>query len=263
MTGPDTAHHDVGAYAIGALNEADAERFEAHLASCDDCADELASLLPLAAALEHVDLALLGPAHHPVRPPRRRIAPSRRIAPRQLAGVAAAVTLVLVTALAVVLALRPGSGPGHRGDALPAPSTAATDHPSPSAAGSPSPSAPPAAGIGGPGIPARDRFTTTDPVTGVHMDLALDGKQWGTQVYISVTHIAGPRECQLVAVARSGAVEAIATWRVPVDGYGTAAQPKPLPLMAATGLARGDIERIELRSMAGDGGTRRLAAVNV
>ncbi|NGO72781.1 zf-HC2 domain-containing protein, partial [Streptomyces boncukensis] len=58
-----TAHTDVGAYALGVLDSAAAERFEEHLAECDRCAVELESLTGLAPLLaEH---AVAGPSPEP------------------------------------------------------------------------------------------------------------------------------------------------------------------------------------------------------
>ena len=52
----DARHLDVGAYVLGVLDEAHVGLFEVHLAQCDDCADELATLLPVASLLADVDL---------------------------------------------------------------------------------------------------------------------------------------------------------------------------------------------------------------
>ena len=46
-----TAHVDVGAYALGVLDEQGARDFEEHLAGCDACAVELERLLPVVALL--------------------------------------------------------------------------------------------------------------------------------------------------------------------------------------------------------------------
>ncbi|PWI45509.1 zf-HC2 domain-containing protein [Streptomyces sp. ICBB 8177] len=53
MTAGDRHHVDVGAYALGLLEEADADRFEEHLAQCGRCADlleDFVGLEPLLAA---------------------------------------------------------------------------------------------------------------------------------------------------------------------------------------------------------------------
>jgi anti-sigma factor RsiW len=47
-------HIDVGAYALGLLEDQDKATFEAHLARCSSCAAELAALSPVAALLDGV-----------------------------------------------------------------------------------------------------------------------------------------------------------------------------------------------------------------
>ena len=46
-----TDHELSGAYALNALDDVDHQRFEAHLAECTVCAEELGSLLEAAASL--------------------------------------------------------------------------------------------------------------------------------------------------------------------------------------------------------------------
>jgi Putative zinc-finger len=69
----DTRHWDVGAYVLGVLDPADLESFEIHLATCDSCAEEVASLLPVVALLPVADAeSLLAP-----RPEPRSFGPTR------------------------------------------------------------------------------------------------------------------------------------------------------------------------------------------
>ncbi|WP_190859090.1 zf-HC2 domain-containing protein, partial [Actinomadura sp. RB99] len=53
MTAP-AAHVDVGAYALGLLEEPDRRAFEAHLSSCLPCHEELAALSGVAATLDGI-----------------------------------------------------------------------------------------------------------------------------------------------------------------------------------------------------------------
>ena len=55
-------HDEIGAYALGALPPAEAERFEEHLAQCEDCQVELAELRPVVAALPHATDTVEPPA---------------------------------------------------------------------------------------------------------------------------------------------------------------------------------------------------------
>jgi len=59
------AHWDVAAYALGALDAEDVERFEEHLAGCWACAAELESLVPIVGLMSTVDILHLEdqPAH--------------------------------------------------------------------------------------------------------------------------------------------------------------------------------------------------------
>ena len=52
-------HEDVGAYVLGALGDADARRFETHLASCPACPRELDDLLGVRMLLDSVDPAVV------------------------------------------------------------------------------------------------------------------------------------------------------------------------------------------------------------
>ena len=99
-------HIDLGAYALGLLEDRDKASFEAHLATCPACAGELGMLSPVAGllrGLEPVELpADPGAGELPVDLLRRRAAVSRRRFRWQVA----------VGAAACVAA--PGDGvPGH------------------------------------------------------------------------------------------------------------------------------------------------------
>src|SRR5205085_260635 len=59
------ADYEVASYALGLLDDADATAFEEHLATCDACAEDLESFLPVAALLPEVGLS---PADLPPRP---------------------------------------------------------------------------------------------------------------------------------------------------------------------------------------------------
>jgi anti-sigma factor RsiW len=56
MNAITSEHIDVGAYALGLLEDQDKATFEAHLTRCSSCTAELAALSPVAACV-----AALGP----------------------------------------------------------------------------------------------------------------------------------------------------------------------------------------------------------
>jgi anti-sigma factor RsiW len=102
----DDLHELSALYALDALDDADRERFERHLAGCEDCRRELASLGATAASLAY---AADGPAPPPglrgrildaARAEPQNVVPlrRRRIAPRvaAVAAVAAGVAALLV-----------------------------------------------------------------------------------------------------------------------------------------------------------------------
>jgi hypothetical protein len=251
----EAPHGDVAAYALGVLNDWDTLNFERHLADCDHCAMELDSLLPVAGLLSHVDRESFLQAQEQARDGTLFVDMVTTVSrARRKARVRLALAIAAVVAMVAGLGLLTGSwlasGNATQVRALPGPSTSASR----------SSNGP---GIGGPDLPPGDRYTAHDPASGVAFEIFVDGHQWGTQFMLSLTDLSGPRECQLVAVSRSGAAEVVGTWRVPPQGYGTAAQPQPLLLMAATRLLRTDIQRLEVRAVAPNGGTTTLIGLPV
>lgn len=288
------AHVDVAAYALGALDEQDASRFEEHLAECPDCATELESMLPVVALMSDVNVADLvdpGPAFgeaydEPVEPgyddrlqggmpepglravgsPVRRTGRSDRSDGR-------------------AERLTRSSGPGLRplgGDrpqprrrrgrtvlglaaaasvlgVLTAGGVLAPDRWfGPSSGGTTSAEPSPSTGTQQQG---GDRLQATDADTGVRADVVLSGEPWGTRVSFEVSKVEGPRTCRLVAVSASGEEEIVSTWNVPERGYGTDEQPKALSLQAATAMSRDDIAELQVQEIEADGSTKTLVTV--
>jgi Putative zinc-finger len=109
---------------------------------------------------------------------------------------------------------------------------------------------------------ATDRLTATDPKTGVHTDVVLESKAWGTLVSFGVTDVDGPRNCRLVAVRTDGESEILSSWTVPKQGYGTATAPQELTLEAATSLRKEDIAALRIQQVGKNGGGTNLVTVN-
>ncbi|NDU75148.1 RNA polymerase subunit sigma [Actinomadura sp. DSM 109109] len=227
---PQVEHTDVGAYALGLLEEGDRLAFEAHLRGCGSCQAELGELSGAAGALSG-----LGPAAEPAldedawrrggeatAPPapvidmvrRRRRADRRFRRGAYLAGTAAAAA-----------ALAAGIGIG----------TAVDD-------GSPAPPKPPVTQA-----LAGDRFHAANASTGASGTVALVDKGWGTQVGLELKGIRGPLKCHLEAVSKTGERSVVAGWSVPDKGYGVPGQPKPLVMQGGTGLSRQQIGHFEVR----------------
>ncbi|MFH8410019.1 zf-HC2 domain-containing protein [Streptomyces sp. NPDC018019] len=237
-------HTDVGAYALGVLDAAEAARFEEHLADCDRCAAELDGLMGLPPLLADAKEAAPDPAAVAAVP-----------GPGVLEGLLAQAgaarrtrrrrRLCLVAAAAVLVA----GGPL----ATYALTSQDTDE-----------------GAGHPASYARTMYEhgekagTVDPVTKVAASVSMERKPWGTHVALKLANVKGPMTCDLVAVGKSGAEQTVTTWAVPPGGYGLedgAAKWNKEPLYTHGGSAmnRSHIDRFEVRTLDG----RRLAEIKV
>ncbi|MEJ3743636.1 zf-HC2 domain-containing protein [Actinomycetes bacterium KLBMP 9797] len=259
------AHWDVAAYALGVLDEREAERFEEHLAGCWACAGELESMLPVVNLLSEVDgenLATAEQSRSEGRVLDRMIvevgAHRRRARTRQILAAAASVA-VLATASGVAF-YAGGLGGNETGGNVSAQNTnPGATGPATTNPGSGGP------GIGGPGGLSEDgeRFPVEDGDTGVKIELVLETKIWGTQIGYMLTNLTGPRTCRLVVIRESGSTEVLNTWTVPPSGYGTKDEPQPLLLQTSTATPRNDIDRIQVQSISDEGVAQPLVTVPV
>ncbi|MGW0626691.1 anti-sigma factor family protein [Streptomyces sp. NPDC002758] len=202
-------HETVGAYALGILDDAEATAFEAHLAGCEWCAqqlDELAGMEPMLAALADLPGAGSTPAigeSLSAKPSPRLVeklvdeVSERRALKRRRSFymIAAAAALIIAGPLAVVAATG-GSDNGN--------DTMAT----------------------GPAQAAfqtmTDKTTATDPATHVTATVAVEKKAWGTHAVLQLKNVTGPKKCSLIAVGKNGERETVTSWSVPDWGYGIA-----------------------------------------
>jgi hypothetical protein len=254
-------HVDVAAYALGVLDERDSARFEEHLIDCLTCAIELESLLPVVDVLADIDADSLVATEQSRRDgiilhkmigavnQERRRANSRR-----LYSLAAAVVVFAMLSIGALFA-------GGRW-LSPAAPTASPQASTLRATGSAvlDPLPPEGAGIGGLDLKG-ERLGATDPRTSVRADVALQPKDWGTQVSFAVTNIEGPRTCRLVAVRTNGDQEVLSTWTVGEQGWGTAANPRALLLQAVTALPRSEIAHVQVQAVDATGVTETLVRV--
>ncbi|MFJ9536504.1 anti-sigma factor family protein [Streptomyces sp. NPDC101225] len=228
MGSPGPSEHEtVGAYALGILDDAEATAFEAHLATCEWCAqqlDELAGMEPMLAALADLPgtgspaigeslSARPGPrlAEKLVDEVSERRARKRR---KSFYLVAAAAALIIGGPLTVMAA----SGGNDSG-------TQAT----PLAAGA-------KAAFG----TISDKVTATDTSTKVKATVAMEKKDWGTWGVVELSNVKGPLKCSLIAVGKNGERETMSSWSVPKWGYGIPNAKAPeakLPLYAQGGAA--------------------------
>jgi anti-sigma factor RsiW len=222
-----TAHTDVGAYAMGLLEERDRREFEDHLAGCPACAAEVAELSPMAALLRAVELTGAEPAGaeggEPVagREPgggdvtellRRRARRQRQRRRWQVALGAAAGIVLIGGGIGVGIAAAPQNGP---------------------------PAPPPLALTG-------QLHSATDPGTGVAGTVGLVAKAWGTQVTLDLSKVHGPAECELVAVSRTGERRVVMGWLVTAPGDGVPGHPAHLVIRGGTSIPRSDLSRVDV-----------------
>lgn len=199
-------HETVGAYALGILDDAEATAFEAHLAGCEWCAqqlDELAGMEPMLAALADLPGSgspTVGESLSAKPSPRlveklvdevaERRARKRR---RSFYMIAAAAALIIAGPLTVYAVSGSDTG-GTANVAVSSAQAAFQEMP--------------------------DKITATDPTTNVTATVGLQKKDWGTEAVLELKNVAGPQKCSLIAVGKNGERQTLATWSVPTWGYG-------------------------------------------
>ncbi|MGW0818137.1 zf-HC2 domain-containing protein [Streptomyces viridiviolaceus] len=170
-------HRDVGAYALGVLDEADAFRFEDHLMECPRCAAQVTEFGPTTRQLMLYRRATPRPVHPLAEPgPRLLDRLLSEVAARHRAGRR---RLLYAVAAAVVLAV---AGPG-------------------------------AAILAVQGDPAAP-ITATDERSGVWAQVTAEDEAWGSEVELRVKDGAGPRPCRLIAVGHDGTEQTVTSWSV-------------------------------------------------
>lgn len=211
--GQGDIHETVGAYALGILDDAEATAFEAHLATCDWCAqqlDDLAGMEPMLAALADLPGSQGTPAigESLSAKPSPRLAErlvdevSERRAQKRRRGfylVAAAAALIIGGPLTVMAV--------NSGDDTKTPQAGMAHETSPAKA---------AFDV------MTDRVTATDKSTGVNATVAVEKKDWGTHAVLQLKNVKGPLKCSLIAVGKNGERETVTSWAVPKWGYGIA-----------------------------------------
>ncbi|GAA3308936.1 zf-HC2 domain-containing protein [Streptomyces cinereospinus] len=171
-------HRDVGAYALGVLDEAEAFRFEDHLMECPRCAVQVTAFGPTARQLMLYRRAtpravqpLAGPGPRLLDRLLGEVAARRRSGRRlRLAAVAAAVVCALAGAAIAAVA--------ERGD-------------------------------------RAVMVSATDERSGVWARVTTEDVPWGGKVVLEVKDAAGPRACRLVVIGGDGSEETAANWTVP------------------------------------------------
>ena len=208
MTAISSEHTDVGAYALGLLEDQDRAAFESHLATCEACRAELETLSAVGVLLRGMEpVHVPGDASPPVDLLHRRAAVSRRRRSTLMIVSAAACVALLGGGIAVGLA----SAPNQSQAAL-----------------------------------TGQLHSASNPANGATGTVGLVAKGWGTQVQLDLAGVKGPQECELIAVSKSGARKTVTGWFVPAPGEGVPGHPAHLLVAGGTAIALGDLARLEV-----------------
>jgi anti-sigma factor RsiW len=217
-------HTDVGAYALGLLEEDDRRAFEEHLGGCTSCAAELSGLGGMRRLL-----AGIGPVEVEDEEPedlsgnitslvdRRRREVRRRRRGTLVIGLAAGVALVAggVTAGSAIVSPDGGGEHQHGG---------------------------PAADVLARGV----RHSATDPATHAVGVVATRAQPFGTEVGLDLANVRGPLTCRLVAITRSGQQQPVTEWAVPPKGYGVPGSPAHLQVHGGISVKPSDVSRYDV-----------------
>lgn len=251
--GQGDLHETVGAYALGILDDAEATEFEAHLATCEWCGqqlDELAGMEPMLAALADLPGTRGTPAIGETlaaRPSpqlsdklvgevverRVRARKSRRL----FFGLAA--SLILGGHIAAIAA----TGGETTQEARPAQTVSTAKQVFTGMA---------------------DKVQRTDAATQVSAAVGMESKPFGTSLALELKNVKGPQKCSLIAVGKNGERETATTWTVPKWGYGikdaaTELARNPLYLQGAVAMNSADIDHFEVVTFDG----KKLTEVDV
>ena len=206
-------HRDVGAYALGVLDEAEAFRFEDHLMECPRCAAEVTEfgattrqLMLYRRATPRAVHPFAGPGPQLLDRLLGEVATRRRAAKRRLLYAVAAAVVVAVAGPALAMM----------------------------------------AGGGGSGAEPVRVVAATDQKSGVWAQVTAEDEVWGSQVELEVKDAAGPRACHLIVIGHDGSEEIVTSWMVP-DHDARANTMKGGATMQADQIAR-----YEVRTMNGE-----------
>ncbi|MGW3498229.1 zf-HC2 domain-containing protein [Streptomyces sp. NPDC001020] len=181
-------HRDVGAYALGVLDEAEAFRFEDHLTGCPSCATHVTQFRPVARQLllyQRATPRFVEPLTTPGPGLSERLleavsARHRGVRRRRLYAVAAAALFAV--------------------------------------------GGPTLAAVSGHGSSAATTMTATDPKSGVWARITAQDRVWGSRIEVTVKGRSGPHSCRLVVVGRDGTVQTVTNWTAPADDGATSTE---------------------------------------
>lgn len=172
-------HRDVGAYALGVLDEAEAFRFEDHLMECPGCAAQVTEFKVTTRQLMLYRRSTPALTHPMPKPGPRmlerllsEVTVRSRTARRRLL-LALAASVVLATAAPTLTVLSSGGGQ------------------------------------------TPTSVAATDERSGVWAEITTADEDWGSRLQLKVKDGAGPRICRLVVIGQDGSEETVTSWSVP------------------------------------------------
>ncbi|HWS35142.1 MAG TPA: zf-HC2 domain-containing protein [Actinoplanes sp.] len=253
-------HYDVASYALGILDDRDAARFEDHLIECAQCAYELESFVEVADVLSTVDGEAFVAAEQAERDAsvlHKMLgevgAERQRANSRRLYSLAAAVVAFTMLSIGALFAGGQwlGSGSGSTPETTAQGGGQNQLDPLPNGD----------LGLGGTKLPG-DNYTGTDSRSNVSAIVGLLNKDYGTQISFAVGGIEGAKTCALYVVRTDGTKVKVSDWTVPAGkGWGTAANPAPLMLQAATSIPKDQIAHVQVEEVSASGSTSTLVRV--
>ncbi len=197
MSSPGHDRAQLGAYALGALQPAEARVVHDHVTACLDCQREVNELMMIRRALDQVppEAFVDGPPEDGELLLQRTLRQVRAEAKQPRTG---RVVAVAAAAVAVALALGGGILLGRQ--------TAST----PVAAPTPTTTT---------SLPANARFAeATDPASGSTMKIALEPKKGWVWVHATVTDLPVGARCELLVIPRDGKPILAGSWLVSKEG---------------------------------------------
>ncbi|AYC36972.1 MULTISPECIES: zf-HC2 domain-containing protein [Streptomyces] len=210
-------HRDVGAYALGVLDEAEAFRFEDHLMECPRCAAHVTEFGPVTRQMMLYRRATPRVVHPMAQPGPQllnrllgEVATRQRARRRRLVFALAASVVLAVGGPALALT----AGGDSSRDAEAAPRTTSVE--------------------------------ATDAKSGVWAQVVTEDEDWGTAVELKVKDESGPRSCHLVAISRDGTEETVTGWNATGHASGDNT------MMGSSTFHAGQIDRYEVRTASGE-----------
>jgi hypothetical protein len=255
-------HTDVGAYALGLLEDDDRRAFEAHLSICAACAAELREMAGTAHALADIrdftDAVEAEPSTRPdAQPPAWPTPAAGQAPPTQLGQPGQATRPADVPpgqVVDMVRARQEAARRARRGTYVIAAAAAGVLLAAGVTIGATV--ARPDTPAGGTGHVAHgpaqalviwgERHTGTNTATGASGVVGLESKGWGTHVGMELRGVRGPLVCRLEAVSTAGERSVVTEWAVPPKGYGVPGSPAPLITHGGTAFPRQQIDRFEV-----------------